>query len=93
MKPFLAITLGLTVVLFGLMPGPVHATTAESARTRAIVEQLFEAFNRHDLDAVVALYADNAKLVTPSFVEPRYGLEVVREEYKGHFDNIPGVHD
>lgn len=69
------------------------AAKSETDQTRAAVIAVFEAFNDHDLEGIVALYDPEAKYVTPSFPEPRYGLEVVRATYKDHFDNIPGVHD
>lgn len=80
----------LAILMLGFLAPAAHADTVE---TRAIIEAVFEAFNRHDLDGVVALYHPDAKLVTPGFPEPRYGLEVIRATYKDHFDNIPGVYD
>ena len=64
-----------------------------SEETRQIVVALFEAFNRHDVEALVALYSKDTKIVSPGDIEPRIGHEIVREIYQGHFDNIPGVHD
>lgn len=64
-----------------------------SEETRQIVLALFEAFNRHDVEALVKLYSENARIVSPGNIEPRIGRKVVREIYQGHFDNIPGVHD
>lgn len=61
--------------------------------TRARVEAIFDTFNNHDLEGIVALYHPEASVVTPSFPEPRFGRDVVRSIYKDHFDNIPGVHD
>lgn len=90
MKAFMKPLIGLTVLFFGFTTPLAQADTAE---TRAIIEAVFEAFNRHDLEAVVALYHPEAKLVTPGFPEPRYGLDVIRATYKDHFDNIPGVYD
>lgn len=90
MKTFMKPLVGLTVLFFGFLP---FAANAGSAETRTIIEAVFEAFNRHDLEAVVALYHPEAKLVTPGYPEPRYGLEVIRATYKDHFDNIPGVYD
>lgn len=75
-----------------VVPGAL-AGEAENAETRALVGAIFESFNRHDLDGIVAFYHPEAKIVTPSFPEPRYGLEVVRDMYRDHFENIPGVHD
>ena len=93
MKTLMSPALSFAVLLFSFSPSLVNAGDMESAKTRAIVEAVFEAFNRHDLESIVALYHPNAKMVAPNNPEPRYGLAVVREEYKGHFDNIPGVHD
>ncbi len=90
MKAFMKPVVGLTVLFFGFLP---FTANADSAETRAIVEAVFEAFNRHDLDAIVALYHPETRLVTPGYPEPRYGLEVIRATYKDHFDNIPGVYD
>lgn len=89
-KNFLII-IGLALLL--LVPVKTALAEGDSEETRQIVLALFEAFNRHDLEAIVALYSPEAKMVTPSFPEPRYGRDVVRLIYKDHFDNIPGVHD
>ena len=72
-----------------------NTTNAEfqSAETKKVILALFEAFNRHDTAALVELYAEDAQILSPGDTQPRYGLEVVREIYDGHFDNIPGVHD
>jgi len=64
-----------------------------SEETRQIVVALFEAFNQHDVEALVELYSQDSRIVSPGDIEPRIGHEVVREIYRGHFDNIPGVHD
>ena len=90
MKTFMKPRVGLAVLFFGFLPFAAHA---DSSETRAIIEAVFEAFNRHDLEAIVALYHPGARLVTPGFPEPRYGLDVIRATYKDHFDNIPGVYD
>ena len=83
----------IAVLFFSQYPSMANAVDTQPATTRQTVEALFEAFNRHDLDDVVTLYDDSIKLVTPSFPEARYGLEFVRDEYRGHFENIPGVHN
>jgi len=83
----------LSVLAFLIIGFSTPVAQAGTAETRAIVEAVFEAFNRHDLEAVVALYHPEAKLVTPGYPEPRFGLDVIRATYKDHFDNIPGVYD
>ena len=72
-----------------------HNVSAQnnSEETRQIVVALFEAFNRHDVEALLELYSEDTMIVSPGYTEPRIGREVVREIYQGHFDNIPGVHD
>lgn len=80
------------IFYFAVVPGPLAGEPGDG-ETRARVEAIFEAFNRHDLEGIVALYDPEAVLVTPNFPDPRYGLEVVRAVYKDHFENIPGVHD
>lgn len=74
---------------------PVHNGLAQgsSDETRAVILALFEAFNRHDTEALVALYSENARTFSPGDTEYQVGREAVRETYQSHFDNIPGVHD
>jgi len=64
-----------------------------SEATRQVILALFEAFNRHDTEALVELYSEDARILSPGDIEPRVGHAVVRDIYAGHFDNIPGVHD
>ena len=80
----------LAILMFGFFAPAAHAGSDE---TRQIVLALFEAFNRHDVEALVEAYAEDVKIISPGDTEPRSGREVVREIYQGHFDDIPGVHD
>jgi ketosteroid isomerase-like protein len=54
------------------------------------------AFNAHDLDAIMALFADDAVLEMPRGPDPwgrRYvGRAAVREGLKARFDGLPDVH-
>jgi hypothetical protein len=81
----------IAVLFFSQYSSMANAVDTQPATTRQTVDALFEAFNRHDLDDVVTLYDDGIRLVTPSFPEARHGLNHVRDEYRGHFENIPGV--
>lgn len=67
--------------------------TAITART---LEQVLEAFNRHDLDAIMAYFADDCSFDFPRGPEPwgqRFvGKEQVREALVGRFKGIPDVH-
>jgi ketosteroid isomerase-like protein len=84
---FVFLTLGLL--------SPVRTLLAEdsSEKTQQVIRALFEAFNRHDTAALVALYSEDARILSPGDIEPRIGPAAVREIYDAHFDNIPGVHD
>jgi uncharacterized protein (TIGR02246 family) len=46
-----------------------------------------EAFNRHDLDAIVALYEPDALLATSH--GPVHGKDAIREAYRGYFAKQP----
>jgi uncharacterized protein (TIGR02246 family) len=48
-----------------------------------------DAFNRHDLDAVVALYEHGAVLVTAH--GPTLGHDAIREAYRGSFAGRPAI--
>ena len=59
---------------------------------RTAVESLFEAFNRHDLAAVKALYTEDAVMIAPPFEEITTGRENVGKHYAQLF-SIPDVRD
>jgi ketosteroid isomerase-like protein len=58
--------------------------------------RLFDAFNRHDLDAIMEHFADDATLDMPRGPEPwgqRFsGKAAVREGLAGRFKGLPDVH-
>ncbi len=81
------------LALVFLFPAKVTLAEGKSEKTQQIILALFEAFNRHDTEALVELYSEDARILSPGDSEPRIGREVVREIYDGHFENIPGVHD
>ena len=93
MRNILKSSMIAAVLIGGLPLGQGSLAEDNSEKTREIVVTLFEAFNRHDVEALVALYDPNIKVFNPGDKEPRFGLEVVRGIYQGHFDNIPGVYD
>lgn len=59
-------------------------------------KHILEAFNRHDLDAIMEYFADDCSLDMPRGPEPwgqRYiGKDQVREALAGRFKGIPDVH-
>ena len=64
--------------------------------TLAVVRRFNEAFNRHDVDGIMAFFAEDAVLETPKGPDPwgrRFvGREQVREGIAARFAGIPDVH-
>jgi ketosteroid isomerase-like protein len=62
----------------------------------AVLEQMTAAFNRHDLDAIIALFTDDCVFESPRGAEPwgtRFvGRAQVREGLAARFGGIPDVH-
>lgn len=60
------------------------------------LEQVLDAFNRHDLDAIMQCFAEDAVLESPRGADAwgtRYvGKAAVREGLAGRFAGIPDVH-
>ena len=60
------------------------------------LRQILDAFNRHDLDAIMAFFADDAVFEGPRGSAPwgtRFtGKAAVREGLAGRFSGIPDVH-
>ena len=60
------------------------------------LRDVLDAFNRHDLDGILAFFADDAVFESPRGPEPygtRYeGLEAVRAGLAKRFEGIPDVH-
>ena len=66
------------------------------AVTVATMEEVLDAFNRHDLDAIMAYFAEDATLEMPRGPDPwgrRFvGKAAVREGLAARFAGIPDVH-
>ena len=60
------------------------------------LKQIADAFNRHDLDAIMSFFAEDAVFETPRGSEPwgrRFvGKDAVREGLAARFSGIPDVH-
>ena len=61
-----------------------------------VLTEVLEAFNRHDLDAIMARFADDCVLETPRGPDPwgrRFtGKDEVRRGLVARFEGIPDVH-
>ena len=69
--------------------------TSETVTTETL-KSIADAFNRHDLDGIMAFFTEDAVFETPRGPEPwgrRFaGAEMVREGFAARFTGIPDVH-
>ena len=76
--------------------GQIGKKTSDEAVTVETLRQILEAFNRHDLDAIMEFFADDCSFDFPRGPEPwgqRFvGKAQVREALAGRFKGIPDVH-
>jgi ketosteroid isomerase-like protein len=67
-----------------------------SESRREVVERMLAAFNAHDLDAIMALFADDCTFLAPRGPDPwgrcYEGRAAVREGLGARFTGIPDVH-
>jgi hypothetical protein len=68
-------------------------TQAAEVSARTIVEKRIAAVARHDLEAIVALYAPDAVETSPGFCASRTGTEGVRRTYGELFQAYPNISD
>jgi ketosteroid isomerase-like protein len=74
----------------------IERTKNDAAPTVEDLKQILEAFNRHDLDAIMEYFSDDCSFDFPRGPEPwgqRFiGKDQVREALAGRFKGIPDVH-
>jgi hypothetical protein len=68
------------------------ASLSTTSTPAAIIGKLFDAFNRHDVAALQAMYAPNARLTSSDFCKPRSGADVTRT-YGAMFRAFPDIRD
>jgi hypothetical protein len=68
------------------------ASVLMTSAPRVIIDKLFDSFNRHDVAALQALYAPNARLTSSDFCKPRTGVDVART-YGALFRAFPDIRD
>ncbi|MBB6610414.1 nuclear transport factor 2 family protein [Pontibacter sp. Tf4] len=69
------------------------AAQTQEAETVRVMQAMFDAFNRHDLVAMQALYADSAIFISPEMQEPVIGAHHVKTIYGPLFEMAPNVKD
>src|ERR1700743_1660612 len=80
--------IALAICLSGALP---EAPATYSPKS--VVEQRFAAVRRHDVDAIVALYAVTAVETSPGFCHDRIGQEGARKTYSELFASFPSITD
>jgi len=97
------LTIGLFTMPLGLF-GCNSKTTDKSSQTNLqektvtveTLKQILEAFNRHDIDAIMEFFSDKCSFDFPRGTEPRgqrfIGKAQIREALAGRFKGIPDVH-
>jgi hypothetical protein len=58
----------------------------------AMIDKLFDSFNRHDVAALQGMYAPSARLTSSDFCKPRTGADVART-YGAMFRAFPDIRD
>ena len=90
-KTFLLITIINLNITMAITQTNLHQTVIVDT-----LKQILEAFNRHDLDAIMEFFADDCSFDFPRGPEPygqRFiGKAEVREALAGRFKGIPDVH-
>ncbi len=70
--------------------------TAPAQVTEASLKAFLEAFNRHDVDAIMSFFADDCTMDLPRGPDPwgrRYrGKEAIRQGILSRFEGLPDVH-
>ena len=78
------------------MPASSRGNMTEPTPTISTLKAITDAFNRHDLDAIMAFLADDAGFESPRGPDPHgrrfEGKAAVREGLAARFSGIPDVH-
>ena len=101
-KQILIILLTGISVIFGCINQPKNSPLIDQIQSQKMkvtedtLKHILEAFNRHDLDAIMDFFSENCSFDFPRGPEPygqRFtGKAQVREALAGRFKGIPDVH-
>ena len=73
-----------------------NMTTQEAGITPALLDEITDAYNRNDTDAVMSFFAEDAVFdhaTGPDINGTRFsGLDTIRGIFQGLFDNVESVH-
>lgn len=68
-----------------------QADEVSTAPFASPVERWIEAFNTHDVAAIVALYAENAELFDSGMKRPRSGRAEIERWFRTRFQTMPSI--
>ena len=63
----------------------------DAASFSSLVNQWIEAFNRHDVAGIMALYADDAELFDSGMKRVRHGRQEIEDWFKRRFREMPSL--
>ena len=64
---------------------------SEMALHRALVNRWIEAFNEHNVSAIVALYTEDAEIFDPSMKRPCRGRKEIERWFVNRFQSMPSL--
>ena len=76
----------------GLVPTATFAASGADAKAIDAVRSKFEAFNKHDVDAIERIYASDATLSSPDYPSLA-GNAPIADTYRKLFEAIPDAQD
>ncbi len=71
----------------------IQSVNARPKNAEELVKSMFDAFNRHDVEAMAALYSEDAFIDSPDFDTPKHGPRGIREIYPKYFKQSPDIKD
>jgi steroid delta-isomerase-like uncharacterized protein len=69
----------------------IHENENQVSLHRAVVSQWIEAFNGHNVPAIVSLYTDNAELYDSGMKYPRRGRAEIEQWFATRFQTMPSI--
>ncbi|HYT35235.1 MAG TPA: nuclear transport factor 2 family protein [Ktedonobacteraceae bacterium] len=69
----------------------IHENENQVSLHRALVSQWIEAFNGHNVLAILSLYADNAELYDSGMKHPRRGRAEIEQWFTTRFQTMPSI--
>ena len=69
----------------------IHESESQLSLQYTVVNRWIEAFNDHDVSAIVSLYADNAELYDSGMKHPRRGQAEIEQWFTTRFQTMPSI--